>query len=290
MPERFHVVASPGSVDGWASRRLPFEPTGAMADYRAALRSAVGRLEPADGEIYGAYSSSDPSPCDVENVLLYNVGLSAFDRSTSRLVVERFFELSSHAPAEAVGLRHHHHYSCDAQPATVDWATVASWPATRVTTPLKVEQVWAALRSSVLVSGIGDHRSDRLSIELTVDRPPAASGPTLLAMVKVLIDGAVSTLHAHDGTDLHDVADRLASRLGTSEDVITGDLLDGSAAVLGTRRLVWPYRNFVQWNPADDQLVRASVDSQQADAWRVGGRLRACQPYEDHRCFRLPAP
>ncbi len=284
MVEMFHVDASDCRVDAWAARRLPFEPDGWMADYRAALRAAVGRLEPSDGRLYGAYSSPDQSRCDVENVLLYNVGLSSFSRSVNKaIVVERFFDMPPDDQDERSGFLHHHQYRCDREVPFLDWITVASWPEAPIMLPLRIEQVWAALRNSVVVLDGRDHTRDRLSIEMVVHRPATPSPPTLLSMLKVLIDGAISTLHGHDGTDLAEVAGRVAARLGSGPAGVATMMMDPKTAVLGTRRLLWPFRSFVQWNPADDQLVRVSLESQSASTWSVSGRIRGVAPDKDAR-------
>ena len=85
-------VDRPGSrVDAWSSTRLPFEPTGAMLEFRAGLRSAVAVLS-ADSShaLHAVYTSPLGGQFDVENVLIYNVGTSAFGRSAGfELVVER---------------------------------------------------------------------------------------------------------------------------------------------------------------------------------------------------------
>ena len=40
---------------------------------------------------------------------------------------------------------------------------------------------------------------------------------------------------------------------------VAGLLVANPAGVLGQRRLVWPFHEFVQWNPADDGLVQLHV-------------------------------
>jgi hypothetical protein len=68
IADDFVVEAGPKRVDGWSSRRLSFQPTGRMLEYRAALRAAIGRLEPGDGGLSCAFTSADGGRVDVENV------------------------------------------------------------------------------------------------------------------------------------------------------------------------------------------------------------------------------
>ncbi len=92
-------------------------------------------------------------------------------------------------------------------------------------------------------------------------------------MVKVLVDGVVSALHTHDGTQLDVVAERLSQRLDVSPTQLAALLVDNPAGLLGARWLLWPYRSFVQWNPADERLVYLRVASQASPAWQLTATL-----------------
>jgi hypothetical protein len=75
----FVVRGSATCAEGWAAVRLPFEPEGSTLEYRQALRRVIAGLDPARGGVLrGKYASRDTGRCEVENLLLYNVGLSAF--------------------------------------------------------------------------------------------------------------------------------------------------------------------------------------------------------------------
>lgn len=83
-----------------------------MLEYRLALRRMVAGLEPARGTVLrGRYASHDPRRCDVENLLLYNLGLSAFAHLRPREVVLTR-SLSPAPPPVGDGhlLLHHHRY------------------------------------------------------------------------------------------------------------------------------------------------------------------------------------
>lgn len=92
-------------------------------------------------------------------------------------------------------------------------------------------------------------------------------------MVKVLVDGVVSPLHTHDGTHLEVVADRLSERLHVSPAELAALLTHNPAGVLGARRLPWPFRRSVRWNPADDLLVYRRVASESSPTWRLSAAL-----------------
>lgn len=77
-----------------------------MLRYRRALREALGRLDWANGPVLVAsFTSTDRRPYDVENLLLYNVGLSAFAHlSCKELVLTRSFA----PPVSPAGRRRQH--------------------------------------------------------------------------------------------------------------------------------------------------------------------------------------
>ncbi|MDQ3642580.1 MAG: hypothetical protein M3450_14220, partial [Actinomycetota bacterium] len=115
-------------------------------------------------------------------------------------------------------------------------------------------------------------QGDELGLDLTLHRPPGSGPPAMLGMIKVLVDGVVSALHRHDGSQLELLAERLSGRLAVPADHVAR-LLTGNAAVLGTRRLLWPYREFVQWNPADDAIASLRVGTMPSSTWLLSGRL-----------------
>ncbi|HAF10755.1 MAG TPA: hypothetical protein DCK98_11840 [Chloroflexi bacterium] len=75
------------SVEAWSTSRLPFEPNKAPARpwlpaFRSRLRDALADLHATDGQMLVAEFATDERHLfDVENVLLYNVGLDAFQLS-----------------------------------------------------------------------------------------------------------------------------------------------------------------------------------------------------------------
>jgi hypothetical protein len=79
------IVIGPGDgiVEVWSSRRLPFQPKGSSLDLRSHLRESLRQRATNVGDGYSldaSYSSAHTSLVDVENVLLYNVGVAAVGR------------------------------------------------------------------------------------------------------------------------------------------------------------------------------------------------------------------
>jgi hypothetical protein len=269
----FVVRGSDTLTEGWADRPLPFEPKGSMVEYRHALRRALAELDPSRGAVLrGRYASRDTRRCDVENLLLYNLGLSAFAHLRPQEVVLTRSLTPAPAPeGDPDILVHHHRYELvGSEVSAAAGDVIARLAAVPLRRPVAVEQVWYDVRSSrgLVVESRSSTLSDQLGLDLTLHRPPGGGQPALLGMIKVLVDGVVSGLHSHDGSQLELVADRLSVRLGVPSDYVAR-LLMGDPAVLGTRKLLWPFRDFVQWNPADDAIVRLRIRTMPSSTWQL---------------------
>jgi hypothetical protein len=91
-PSPYQVVVDPKRlrVEAWSTKRLPYEPKGWLGSLRAELRGVLpGLYGGPDCVLAAMYGSPDRGPCDVENVLLYNVGARAL-----RVVAAHAFDLS----------------------------------------------------------------------------------------------------------------------------------------------------------------------------------------------------
>lgn len=275
----FAIEASGDLVQGWASSRLPFEPNRAMLAYRAALRAGLSHLDALLGTFLDArYTGPPERACDVENVLVYNVGHAAFAHlHLAGLSLVRSAGPPPPPPESAgISMPHHHRYQLHPEQRTraPTGRVVAEWHDVPFRLPLAVEAVWYALRTSpslqVREGGEGAH----LGLDVEIGRP-VSDQRALLGLIKVLVDWLVSALHAHDGRDVDVVTERLGSRIGVEASVLSDLLLDDQLAVLGTRRLLWPYRQFVQWNPADDAIVDLRLTTTPAAAWTTSGTVRS---------------
>ena len=105
----------------------------------------------------------------------------------------------------------------------------------------------------------GVDAASALGLELNVELP-AGNRVNLATITKPLIDGTIAAFHAHDDlATLSVVSERLQARLGVSSAEIRSLLGRNEAAILGSRRLVWPWREGVQWNPADDRCAALRI-------------------------------
>lgn len=127
------------SVEVWSSVRLPFEPKGWLLDLRNDIRSAVKGIHGSDESVLHAqYVSAWEDFCDVENVLLYNVGPATFNHLCSRgLCFERGFAVPP-SREDSDAMPHYHRYALaglDDEPRywvkgirLAEWAGVACPP------------------------------------------------------------------------------------------------------------------------------------------------------------------
>lgn len=281
MSAPFVVHASGGRVEGWATSPLPFEPKGPMLEYRQALREALGQLAPGRGHtLLAVFASADARRCDVENVLVYNVGVSAFAHlNVGEVILARSWDPPAPPAGVAMTMAHHHSYELtDGQPPAPPCGErlIAHLAPTPLGLPVGIERVWYDITSNgqMVAGGVASDK-ERLGVSLSIHRPPGASRPALLGMVKVVVDGFICALHRHEGTALDMVAQRLGARLGASAERVGELLVANPVAALGVRRLLWPIGDFVQWNPADDGIVRLHVATQPSPAWQISGTVSA---------------
>ena len=284
--DRGYLIAldQPGSrVDAWSTTRLPFEPKGAMLELRAGLRSAVARLS-ADSShaLHAMYTSPIGGRFDVENVLLYNIGTSAFAPSAGfELVVERLLGSVPPSPRPLEGSAHHYAYAImERDTPWRAWSTVrllASFESEEVRSQTEVARpasVWLAARRGITSVHAAANDSSPIGLELTVELPQGAR-VNLAALAKPLIDGTVAGFHEHDDSASLDlVASRISAQISVPAEEVRSLLSGNAAGILGPRRLLWPWRDGIQWNPADDRCSAVRIRRESHDATDRDGGVR----------------
>jgi hypothetical protein len=234
-----------------------------MLEFRAELRSAVSRLAATPEQALSAtYTSVVAGQFDVENVLLYNVGAPAFARSaTFELVVDRIAQPVPIPPRPLEGAAHHYGYAItEPDRPWQAWSIaqpIAAFESEEIATladATRPSSVWLAVRRGTTRLARRDASSAfGLELELVM---PSTIRTNLAALAKPLIDGVISAFHTHDHpASLDVVAGRVAARVGAPVSEVRTLLTDSEAAILGSRRLLWPWRDGVQWNPADDRCM-----------------------------------
>ena len=106
--------------------------------------------------------------------------------------------------------------------------------------------------------------------------PAKSAGLNLAALIKPIFDGVMAAFHRHDGSSMDLVTKRLAGDLRIEPEKVAALLGGKEMAVLGTRKLIWPWRNGVQWNLSDDLLVAGELlvaDDSPTGQWKLSGEL-----------------
>lgn len=273
----FVVVPGSGSVEAWSVRRLPFEPRDAMLEFRTALRAALAGLESERGRLRCAYSSTSTDFCDAENVLLYNVGMSSFGRLTERGVTFERAHLVPPCPVPLSGpALHHVRYATQATEAFLHWRVtdeVASWEAPAPVRMGKAVGWWWATRTGSRVTTAGDLANQPYGLHVQI----GGLRRTTASVLKPMLDGIIAGFH-RDGSPSDEAVERLASDIGEIEGLVRAQLTASDAA-LGSRVVVRPFRDGLQWNPADDLCVACRVDNVGPSGPSVvRGRLLALAP------------
>jgi hypothetical protein len=253
----FHLESDSASVQLWTDKRLPFEPTGQMLDARNSLRSALRRLAPGQKKILLAtYSSLDQSFCDVENILLYNVGAATFESvATTGVRFDRIHIAPSASPSGR-HFKHHHYYRLgDVSHLTAGPPDVSlTFLLNSLTSSTKPHEIWWPASDS----GIGPTRTFPGSFEMRVVLRFPSPFRNLTAVIKPLLDGVICAFHSQPNPDLIAVK-RLGEQTGLSSEMILNRLQFPRTHILGPRRLLDTYRDFVKWNPADELCEACTV-------------------------------
>ena len=241
----FVIEAEPTVVRFWSSKRLAFQPKGPALEARNELKGAIANLK-STGRLHAEFTTTDPSFCDLENVLLYNVGMSAFATigSDEITLVRKSVEPTS----TSKNRRFPYCHTYTTKPT--DTSTPSPLLSRQFGLPKKVSvaSTWFAARGLGLSGNLLRPTNLGMRVELGL---PSTDRRSLHSIMKVLLDGLVSSLHRHDGTHLETVTSRLANALSLPCTALESALMTGSAE-LGMRALIHPFMQGVQWNPADD--------------------------------------
>ena len=283
---RIDRLDEPRLVELWSETRLPFEPSAPLKPMRNELRNSVRMLRAYDGEhLQAVYASAAKGFCDTENVLVYNVGVGSFSGAAgSGVRFERTYVVPS--PPNALGWTplHYHRYEIVSAAAEVSaWRSVrliATWRDVQVghiSGSSNASTIWHALRpTEIFADDAKDVALQPFGVRLTI-RVPTGSIINTCAITKVLLDGAISACHAHDGTDLDQISTRLADRLKDRPADLAARLMSTDRTALGRRRLLYLRASGVQWNPADDFCMTSAISidarGEAREPWSVSGEL-----------------
>ncbi len=282
-PYTVRVSTGQDAVEVWSTQRLQFEPKEWQKDLRADIRRELQHIRIPQGHVLHAlYGTPLSEFCDVENILFYNVGASAFTHLAQHgLRFERSF-VSPGPPSSLKGQSHYHRYAiAGSQTGFLHWnvgRTLAQWSTLqipRLSSGTKCALLWYAFRSQPIeILHMPGETPKQYGVRVDV-MVPATETINIAGFMKPLLDGLIASFHAHNGQDLVLVSQRISQDIGQRPQMLADILCRRDRALLGTRRLVWPYRSNVQWNPGDDLCLAAElrVKRQQGSQWTISGSV-----------------
>lgn len=244
----------------WSAARLSFDPKDWRRDMRKDVKNAIREMTMKEGELlYAHYNSPSQAVCDIDNVLFYNVGTGAFKNICQNgFLIERGYK-NVVLPAERQ--EEYSHYQqyvlVEKTQKSQYWQekrVLASWKEIVLEKmPTRPHQYWRIMKENQMLVDALPY-SGRYGIEIMMHMP-AGHKWNFAGLIKPMLDGIIASLHFYTGDQLNEVSQRLATVMADEPKKISNMLLDRNKAVLGGRCLVHPFREFVQWNPADDQCV-----------------------------------
>jgi hypothetical protein len=283
------VLSSNNKVEVWSERRLPFEPKGWLQSLRTDVRSNLSVINCSKSQVlHAVYISPVKEPCDVDNLLFYNVGTAYFQQKGAGVRLERSFSQVPPQPqgSKVESVQHYQCYISESKEKCFEYwlptRTLIQWDS--IMTADKVE---AFNKSKNPVFFWFAVKSGSIQAVSELQRVPSAFGIRLkicvprhiqfsfIDLLKPMLDGAIGAFHQHDGTNEEFIAKHLASVLDIKTHDVIFYLEEDTCAVLGNRTLFWLRQNGLQWNPADDLcvVVELLVESSDKDVVTFTGEL-----------------
>jgi hypothetical protein len=270
LPESdgFRIVLSPAVI--------PFEPRDpAILAARKQLREMLATMaaEPAQ-LLHGVIDAGLAETTDLDNALLYNIGGSVAAATRHGVILERAPSPSTtqaiyrYRLASSEGFLYYRQGDVLAEMSEV---VLDRFPARWL-------DIWAAATSSVRVCAAPSlHGPLLLDLRLSGPGSPTANGQ----LVKTLVDGVLTALHAHGnpGT-VAEGARRMSEKVGMSEESVAARLLDQRNAVLGVVPNLISFRGTgVQCRPHDHRVGALKVRLEHnSDRWTLDGVVARAAP------------
>jgi|AGTN01.1.fsa_nt_gi hypothetical protein len=288
MDKQYHIqwpTPTSNQVNAWTMQYIPFEPKDWRRDMREELKRAIGQIVPDGSGLYATYISENNQFCDVENVLLYNIGAPAFTKlSENSLCFERGFGPVPSPAVEGLVMPHYYHYSQgDTFRLWKPKEVLASWQEIMLPSlcsTSKPHSFWYALKTQAVDCYPQNLSPKRFGLRIQLNAPQTA-WCNLYVIVKPLLDGVISAFHRQIIPCDKMMLQRLSDLTGATEIETERLLCETACPVLGVRPIVSSYRQGIKWNPEDDACVACQIAAQrshQYKAWSMSGQLFSILP------------
>jgi hypothetical protein len=268
----------------WSNFYIPFDnPSADARALRSELQDRLRKLRPQTGELLFASFAGPKHPrCDIENLLLYNIGSSISSAAANGVCFELAPGHHSQSPSGRTWTTSYHYSLARGGNEFTHWrvvrnlATFESVDLHSFAGSKRLAQTWLALHRAPVATDTTWLAPDRLfAVRLQLQGPGRVVASAEL--VKSVIDGVVCAFQCHqDQASLSAVAEMLARALSASAQEIAAALSNDRRAVLGNvDRLVYPYRGDVKWDPSDHRCVAGEVRTSTSTTrlWTLSGSV-----------------
>ncbi len=231
LTENYYIRTENNAVELWSRIRIPFETKGWPKDMKESLRLSIKSLCRAEQSmLYAVYIAEQSDYCDVENILLYNVGSGAFSNLCRKgLCFERRYSKPPKCSEPTGNMEHYHCYKLVSQEQSFEhwnivWENV-SFPAIR--SDSKPHSFWYAMKNPPVRISSNVQIPAHFGMELRI-KAPYGTNINLAAVVKPLLDGNISAFQVHDGTNMSSLKVRLSDLIGVEQDLVVTMLMDST--------------------------------------------------------------
>lgn len=238
--------------------RLPFEAKGEALELKKQIRSQLKSFKQSGlHNLEARLITADKGFFDVENVLLYNVGVGRFaelDLDSVCFSIDTMETSSNHKKYKYVYSIHH------LEPIKSDrilnnLLMKFQFDMSELTTSLKAHDYWLGFkRANIINFNQKDFDEFGLFIELHSNQQLK----NLVSLIKPMLDGIISALHYQNNVS-EEVYAYLTSNLNISFEEASVYFKKNADSLLGKRRVVSKYRNGIKWNPEDERCKEVYI-------------------------------
>lgn len=283
---RPYLVLSPTpssrSVEAWSSYQLQFEGQRRyswQAEFATELGAALTALQLNPGEVLaGAYATTDPRRCDVENRLFTNPGTKVVGRPTA-ISFEHIRRMPPDPPLDVDFTNRHRHYYRYRVGGPWEWwepsEQLVRW--TRVPHVLPADgsarPAWLSMRLAAargLVSTTRTPQAPLTAFGIRITIHPTRTGPrSAAAASEPLMDGVIAAFHGRERRP--EVASIVAARIMPRAPRLTRSEVEQLATTDGPGPLfdVSPFTGTGGISPADELCDAGIVTLGPATSGRV---------------------
>jgi hypothetical protein len=255
----FHIVKNTKSVKAISNYRIPFEPKGIEKEFKNSLRNELSKLKLSNNEmLFATFKNSNNNFFDVENILFYNIGASAFRGiSANGIMVEypeetfQSMQGSNQYEYTLINKDDYCSYFID------ETACKFEFEVDNINTNTKAHNYWYAFHNGkVDIHSNVNINSDYFGIDIQIYTPQPFYN--LSSLIKPMLDGIISALHYELNFDETGI-ERLAYKLSQKTINILDLFKKKPYSILGSRNILQSYRSGVKWNPQDERCRKIRV-------------------------------